>query len=165
MGKKQRPFRIEAATVVRYWFAGSVHNAVLPSFYLSHPIVPLASTGGYSLLPSNWSTEARCRTSLTHCGHVLGRVHFQLAALGELAILAGCFGGFSWSGCRFSTVGVVVSGGCCCCCFRVEGPRESFFWSIKSASRVSLFTSAASLNSTPLYSTALSRTARTARHW
>lgn len=57
------------------------------------------------------------------------------------------------------------SGGCCCCCcFRVEGPRESFFWSIKSASRVSLFTSAASLNSTPLYSTALSRTAQTTRH-
>jgi hypothetical protein len=54
-----------------------------PPLNLSHPIVPLASTGGYSLHPPGWSTEARCRTSLTRYGHVLGRAPFQLAALGN----------------------------------------------------------------------------------
>ena len=41
------------------------------------------------------------------------------------------------------------SGGCCS--FGVGGGRKGFFWSIESAPRVSLFTSAAFLNLTPLY--------------
>jgi hypothetical protein len=138
--KKQMHLRIEAATVVRYWPASFVYNAVLPSFSLSHPIVPLASTGGYSLLPSSWSTEARCRTSLTRYGRVLGQAPFQLAALGESAILAGRVGGSS----RSPPTGLVfqysrgTSGGCCS--FGIGG-----------AARVSFGASKVHLASHPLY--------------
>ena len=43
------------------------------------------------------------------------------------------------------------------------GAREGFFWNIESVLRVSLFTSAAFSNVTPLYPTTLSWIARTAR--
>src|SRR2546421_3797345 len=73
----------------RRLFQSILLNYVLGPLNLSRPIVPLASTGGYSLLPSGWSTEARCRTWLTRCGRVLGPGPLPIGRIGESAILAG----------------------------------------------------------------------------
>ena len=122
-----------------------------PLLNLSHPIVPLASTGGYSLHPSGWSTEAQCRTWLTRCGCILGRAHFQLATLGNRRSWQVVLKGFSQSpltGWRFSIVGVSKWGLLLLLLWGWEEVR-GFLLRASKMRLASLFTLAAFLNWTP----------------